>query len=55
MPCISFGVVHAHFECQDCRWTTESYKNAQAIAALHAKRTGHTVQGELGYSCTYGP
>jgi len=37
----------------DCEWQTESYKNAQAIAAKHAKDYGHRVEGELGIAFLY--
>jgi len=49
----SYGVIHAIVECEDCDWTTNSYKNAQAIAKIHAKRYGHRVLGELGISFSY--
>ena len=49
----SYGVIHAIVECEDCEWTTESYKNAQAIAKIHAKKYGHKVSGELGISFSY--
>lgn len=49
----SYGVVHGLAECEDCGWKTASYKNAQALAAIHAKRYGHTVRGELGISFSY--
>jgi hypothetical protein len=49
----SYGVIHAFVECEDCGWTTESYKNAQAIAKIHAKKYGHKVVGELGISFSY--
>jgi len=48
-----YGVVHAVVQCEDCEWHTESYKNAQAIAAKHAKRYGHKVSGELEISFAY--
>ena len=51
--CYSYGVIHAFVECEDCGWTTESYKNAQAIAKIHAKRYGHRVVGELGIGFSY--
>lgn len=47
------GVVHAIFECQDCGKTFSYYKNAQALAAKHAKKYKHRVQGELGLSVLY--
>jgi hypothetical protein len=49
----SYGVIHAYVVCEDCDWKTESYKNAQAIAKIHAKRYGHRVHGELGISFFY--
>ncbi len=48
-----FGVTHGIAECQDCDWGTQSYKNAQALAARHAMAWGHKVNGEVGYSYTY--
>ena len=49
----AYGVVHGLAECEDCDWKTASYKNAQAIAARHAKTHGHKVVGELGISFEY--
>jgi len=49
----SYGVVHAVVQCEDCDWHTESYKNAQAIAKIHARKYGHKVSGELGISFYY--
>jgi len=46
-----YGVVHGLAECQDCGWSTTSYKNAQALAARHAAHYGHRVIGEIG--CAY--
>ncbi len=48
-----YGVVHGVAYCQDCDWSTESYKNAQAISAKHAKHHGHRVEGELGIAFSY--
>ena len=48
-----YGVVHGVAHCLDCDWDTESYKNAQAIAAKHAKTYGHRVEGELGIAFSY--
>ena len=48
-----YGVVHGLAECSDCDWKTESYKNAQASAANHARFYGHRVVGELGISFSY--
>ena len=49
----SYGVVHGIATCEDCGWHTESYKNAQAIAKIHAKKYGHKVVGELGIMFDY--
>jgi len=49
----SFGVTHCMAECRDCDWRTESYKNGQAIAALHAIRHGHYVKVEVGIAGCY--
>jgi hypothetical protein len=43
-----YGVVHGVAECQDCGWSTQSYKNAQALAARHAGHYNHRVVGEVG-------
>jgi len=47
------GVVHALFECEDCGKMYESHKNAQALAAIHAKKYHHRVSGEVGISVLY--
>lgn len=49
----TYGVVHGQARCTDCEWETSSYKNAQAIAASHARRYGHHVEGEVGIAFTY--
>lgn len=48
-----YGVVHAFVECEDCGWTTNSYKNAQAIAKIHAEKHNHKVRGDLGIGFGY--
>lgn len=48
-----YGVVHGLAECQDCSWESSSYKNIQAIAAVHAKKYGHRVTGEVGCAFSY--
>lgn len=47
------GVVHAVARCDDCGREFENYKNAQGLAAQHAKKYGHTVQVEVGIAYTY--
>lgn len=49
----SFGVIHCVADCQDCGWSTESYKNGQAIAAKHAKKYKHKVTVDIGLCGTY--
>jgi len=49
----SIGVVHAIATCEDCGRTFDGYKNAQALAAQHAKVYGHRVFGEVGLAFTY--
>jgi hypothetical protein len=49
----TYGVVYGIAECEDCSWGTESHKNCQAIAKIHAKKYGHKVRGELGISFSY--
>jgi len=51
----TYSVVHAIVQCEDCDWHTESYKNAQAIAKIHAMKYGHNVSGELGIAMGYYP
>jgi hypothetical protein len=48
-----YGVVEAEAYCDDCGWLTNSYKNGQAIAAIHAKKHGHKVNGHVINSFTY--
>lgn len=42
-----YGVNHAYFNCTDCDKEFANYKNAQALAAQHAKKYGHTVVGDV--------
>ena len=49
----SYGVIHAIVKCEDCGWETTSYKNALAIAKIHARKHGHRVCGELGIAFSY--
>ena len=48
-----YGVVHGVATCETCGWETQSYKNAQALAARHALSHGHRVVGEVGCYYTY--
>ena len=47
------GTVHGIGNCQTCGWHTESYKNAHAIAAQHARKHKHVVSVEVAYNYTY--
>ena len=49
----TYGVVHANICCLDCEWETASYKNAQAIAAIHARKYKHRVEGEITIQIIY--
>lgn len=49
----TYSVVHGLAQCDDCGWSTQSYKNAQALAARHARAHGHKVRGELGIAFSY--
>lgn len=48
-----YSVIGAIVECEDCGWTSSSYKNGQAIAKLHAKHYHHKVRGELTIAFGY--
>ena len=48
-----YGVIHAIADCVDCGWHCESYKNAQALSAKHARKYKHTVKGEVANAFTY--
>ena len=49
----SIGVNHCIANCLDCDWSAQNYKNAQAIAAIHAKKYRHKVNGDVGIGFTY--
>jgi hypothetical protein len=49
----NYSPVHAIVNCDDCGWKTYSYKNAQALAAIHARAHGHRVLGELAIAFHY--
>ena len=42
-----YSPVGHSIRCEDCDWEAKSYKNAQATAAIHARKYGHKVSGEL--------
>jgi len=49
----SVSRVHAIAKCENCHKEFLNYKNAQALAAIHAKAHGHIVIGEVGLSFIY--
>jgi len=49
----SFRVIHAIAICKDCGWRNEQYKNAQATAAIHARKYEHKVHVEAGLTGIY--
>lgn len=48
------GLVHHIAGCRNCAWTAYG-RNAQPIAAVHARAKGHTTWVELGFAYEYGP
>ena len=48
-----YGVVSADIQCLDCGWEAKGYKNAQATAAIHARKYKHRVEGEITISIVY--
>lgn len=48
------NLIHAIFHCTECPFSAEDYLSAQRLASDHAKKTGHYVSGETGYSVSYG-
>jgi hypothetical protein len=48
------SLIHAFAECNVCGKTWQNYLTAQKNAAAHARKTGHRVVVELGYSVWYG-
>jgi len=47
------GVIHCIAECNDCGKVFENYKNAQAVAFIHAQKYGHLVKGDVGLFFEY--
>jgi len=45
--------VHAIAQCEDCGKEFQNYKNGQALAAQHAKKYKHVVNGEVGLAFKY--
>ena len=49
----AYGIVGAEIQCLDCGWEAKNYKNAQAAAAIHARKYKHRVEGEITISIVY--
>ena len=49
----TIGVMHCIATCEDCGKEFTAYKNAQALAAQHAKKYRHLVRGEIGLVFEY--
>ncbi len=49
----STWLVHGVAACTTCGKEFTAYKNCQALAAKHARATGHIVTGELGFAFRY--
>jgi hypothetical protein len=45
--------IHAIATCEDCGRDFQNYKNAQALAAQHAKKYSHKVSGEIEFAFEY--
>ena len=48
-----FGITHAIAKCENCGWENQSHKNAQATAAIHAKKRKHKVWVEFAQGGYY--
>lgn len=48
-------LVHALAYCRDCDYEATYYTTAVQNGRNHARKTGHTVDIETGYSQTYNP
>jgi hypothetical protein len=46
-------VMHVMANCRNCDWSSHDYQKGQAEAARHARKTGHEIEGELGYAFRY--
>jgi hypothetical protein len=49
----SSWVIHVLATCTTCGKEFSNYKNGQALAAKHAKQSGHLVTGEIGLAFRY--
>ena len=51
---MAYWKVHALAWCETCGKEFTNWRNAQALAAQHARRYGHRTRGEVGFAFTYG-
>ena len=49
----SIGVIGNVAKCDDCGKRFDQYKNGQALAAIHAKKYHHLVEGEVVLAYEY--
>lgn len=49
----SIWVIHFEGRCQTCDWSSQNYKNGQALSAKHAKHYKHLVHYEIGLCGDY--
>ena len=52
---MAYSKIHAQAWCATCGKQFGNWKNAQALAAQHAKTYGHQTRGETGFAFSYGP
>lgn len=50
---MAFEVHHALATCEDCGWSSEDCKSAEADAAMHAEAKKHFVTIDIGLSGYY--
>lgn len=44
------ALVHFIADCEECNFSTDDYKSGPRAAARHAAKTGHRIQGDMGYA-----
>ena len=51
---MAYWRIHTVAWCETCGEEFHNWKNAQALAAQHAKTYSHTTRGEAGFAFEYG-
>ena len=51
---MAYWKAHAFGWCVSCGKQFTNWKNAQALAAQHARKYGHITRGEVDFVFTYG-